>query len=126
VHTVQPHEECRLLACDAPWACVGIDVSEGIIASNMMVKRISNVITTLAITSYCQRCSCLTDSFHHDDGGDTSSVTSIVTRATWSHVQKDDILHSHRRQNLKPYTVQLRVYGNCLIDNEMQGESVTT
>jgi hypothetical protein len=30
-----------------------------------------------------------------------SSKASILTRATRHHIQEDDILHSHRRENLK-------------------------
>jgi hypothetical protein len=31
-----------------------------------------------------------------------SSVSSVLTRATWRHIPEDDILHSLRRENLKP------------------------
>jgi hypothetical protein len=38
-----------------------------------------------------------------------SSETSVLTRATWRNNPEDTILHSHRRENLKSYTVmQLR------------------
>jgi hypothetical protein len=30
-----------------------------------------------------------------------SSETSVLTRATPRHIQEDDILHSHRRENLR-------------------------
>jgi hypothetical protein len=30
-----------------------------------------------------------------------TSETSVLTRATWRHIIEDDILHSHRRENLK-------------------------
>jgi hypothetical protein len=33
----------------------------------------------------------------------SSSETLVLTRATRRHIPEDDILHSHRRENLKSY-----------------------
>jgi hypothetical protein len=38
------------------------------------------------------------------------SETSVLTRATRRNVPEDTILHSHRRENLKSYTVE----NNCI------------
>jgi hypothetical protein len=38
-----------------------------------------------------------------------SSETSVVPRATWSSIPEDAILHSHRRENLKSYMVEILV-----------------
>jgi hypothetical protein len=35
----------------------------------------------------------------------SSSETSVLTRATRRNIPKDTILHSHRRENLKSYTL---------------------
>jgi hypothetical protein len=59
-------------------ALVITDVSEEHSASIIRVTRISELGTTLA-------------------------VTSVLTRATPRNIQEDAILHSHRRENVKSY-----------------------
>jgi hypothetical protein len=39
-----------------------------------------------------------------------SSETLVLTRATWRNNPEDTILHSHRRENLKSYKVNLIFY----------------
>jgi hypothetical protein len=56
-------------------ALVRTDILEECIASNIEVKK-------LAIRS---------------------SKTLVLKRAIWNHIPEDAILHSHRRENLKPY-----------------------
>jgi hypothetical protein len=36
-----------------------------------------------------------------------AAETSVHTRSTWGHIPEDGILHSHRRENFKPYTFLL-------------------
>jgi hypothetical protein len=43
-----------------------------------------------------------------------SSGTSCITRATWRNIPEDGVLHSHRRDSLKSYTISnwlLRIFG---------------
>jgi hypothetical protein len=56
------------------------DVSEEHIASIIRVERISEVGTTLAITTeaHCEE-----------------MLTPVLTRASWRHMSEDGILHSH-------------------------------
>jgi hypothetical protein len=37
----------------------------------------------------------------------SSSETSVLTRATWRNIPEDTILHSHRCENFKSYTICL-------------------
>jgi hypothetical protein len=44
-----------------------------------------------------------------------SSETAVPTRATRSNIPNDTILHSHRRENLKYYTLQSFLYNQIYI-----------
>jgi hypothetical protein len=68
---------------------VGTDVSEERSASVIRVTRISDLGTTLAVTS--NQCMLL------------RSTMSVPTRATWRNIPEDDILLSHCCENLKSY-----------------------
>jgi hypothetical protein len=102
-------------------ALVRTDVLEELSASFIRVTRIGVLGTTLAVTSTHSHCEeILLRSVHRLLV--TSSVvpispilvtllkealsffeTSALTRATWRNILEDAIIHSHRRENLKPY-----------------------
>jgi hypothetical protein len=43
------------------------------------------------------------------------SKSSVLTRPTWRNIPEDGILHSHRRENLKSYTVIISMKDNLNI-----------
>jgi hypothetical protein len=43
----------------------------------------------------------------------SSSETSVLTRATRRNILEDDILHSHRRENLKTYKLLVMLQLHC-------------
>jgi hypothetical protein len=79
-------------------AIVRTDDSEERIACIIRVKRISEVVTTLAVPSNnnCYLVKSLLILFALMIEAIWSSERSILTRAAWHHIPEDDILHSHR------------------------------
>jgi hypothetical protein len=71
-------------------ALVRTDVLEEPSASIIRVTRIGELGTTLVITSNRRTLR-------------NSSETLVLTRATRRNIPEDDILHSHRLENLKSY-----------------------
>jgi hypothetical protein len=85
-------------------ALVRTDVSEESIATIAGVIRIGQLVACLRILlRLLVTANVVPSSCHPDDGRDSSSETSDLTRGTRRIIPEDGILLSHRRKNLKSY-----------------------
>jgi hypothetical protein len=75
-------------------ALVRADVSEELSASFIRVTRIVELGTTLAVTINRLKLR------RNGEGGVKFLETLVLIRATWRNIPEDNILHSHRRENL--------------------------
>jgi DNA-binding TFAR19-related protein (PDSD5 family) len=76
-------------------ALVRTDVSENISVSFVKMTRIGELGTTLAVSSLIL-VTLIKEAL-------SSSETLVLTRPTRRNIPKDDIIRSHRRENLKSY-----------------------
>jgi hypothetical protein len=88
-------------------------LSEELSAAIIRVRRFDELRTTLAVTSNRRTLRASVASYGYLPSSPilvtlmmealSSSETSIITRVTRRNIPEDDILYSHRRENLKSY-----------------------
>jgi hypothetical protein len=79
-------------------ALVRTDVSEELSASIIRVTSVHLLLVTANVHSSSILVALTIEAL-------SSSETSVLTRATWRNIPEDTNLHSHRRENLKSYTI---------------------